>query len=91
MISNFSVKNFRGFRETLNWNFCNKKNYEFNANAVEKGVIKNGLIYGPNGSGKSNLGIALFDIVGHLTDKWKDPATSLNFLNLSSREPFASF
>lgn len=29
-------------------------------------------IYGPNGSGKSNFGIALFDIVPLLTDRFVD-------------------
>ena len=29
------------------------------------------VIAGPNGSGKTNLGMAMFDIVNHLTQKFK--------------------
>ena len=32
-------------------------------------LADNALIYGHNGVGKSNLGLAIFDIIGHLTDK----------------------
>ena len=31
-------------------------------------LLINALVYGHNGVGKSNLGLAIFDIIGHLTD-----------------------
>lgn len=72
MLIKFAVKNFRGFKERIEWDLSHPGNYTFNSYAIKDGVIKNGIIYGPNGAGKSNLGIALFDIVNHLTQKFKN-------------------
>lgn len=71
MLLKFAVKNFRGFAERIEWDLSRPSNYTFNTYAIKDGVIKNGIIYGPNGSGKSNFGLAIFDIVNHLTQKFK--------------------
>lgn len=71
MLKRFAVTNFRGFADKLVWDLANSGNYEFNDFAVKDGVVKNGIIYGRNGSGKSNLGLAVFDIVNHLSHKMK--------------------
>lgn len=71
MLKKFAVTNFRGFADRITWNLDNPGNYEFNAFAVQDGLVKNGIIYGKNGSGKSNLGLAVFDIVNHISHKWK--------------------
>ena len=39
------------------------------------------LILGKNGSGKSNVGLAIFDIINHLTDKQKKLKEYENYLN----------
>jgi len=80
MIVKFSVKNYRGFAERIEWDLSHPSNYEFNSFAIKDGIIKNGIIYGPNGSGKTNLGLAMFDIVNHLTQKWKKPDYYSNFV-----------
>ncbi len=54
--------------------------HEFNTFAIKDGVVKNGIIYGPNGSGKTNLGLAVFNIVNHLSQKWKKPDYYMNFV-----------
>ena len=79
MLIKFAVKNFRGFNERIEWDLSRPGNYTFNPNVIKDGVIKNGIIYGPNGAGKSNLGIALFDIVNHLTQKYKSEKYYNNF------------
>ena len=79
MLIKFAVKNFRGFKERIEWDLSHPGNYTFNPYAIKDGVIKNGIIYGPNGAGKSNLGIALFDIVNHLTQKYKSDKYYKNF------------
>lgn len=71
MLKKFSVSNFRGFAKELIWDLSSPGNYGFNTFAVKDGIVKNGIIYGRNGSGKSNLGLALFDIVNHISHKMK--------------------
>lgn len=71
MLVKFSVKNFRGFPQKIEWDLSNSSNYDFNTYAIKDGIVKNGIIYGPNGSGKTNFGLAVFDIVNHLTQKKK--------------------
>ena len=71
MLIKFAVKNFRGFAERIEWDLSHPSNYSFNTYAIKDGVVKNGIIYGPNGSGKSNFALAIFDIVYHLTQKFK--------------------
>ena len=71
MLTKFAVKNFRGFADRIEWDLSHPSNYSFNTYAIKDGVIKNGIIYGPNGSGKTNFSEALFDIVYHMTQKYK--------------------
>ena len=79
MLLRFAVTNYRGFRDHIEWDLSQPKNYSFNENAIKDGVVKNGIIYGPNGSGKSNFGLAIFDIANHLSHKWKKPDYYLNY------------
>ena len=79
MLAKFSVKNFRGFRDKIELDLTRHSNYEFNLYAIKDDIIKNGIIYGPNGSGKSNFSLAIFDIVYHLSQKWKEPNYYANY------------
>lgn len=79
MLIKFAVKNFRGFVEKIEWDLSRPSNYSFNMYAIKDGVIKNGIVYGPNGSGKTNFSLAIFDIVNHLSQKWKKPDYYSNF------------
>ncbi|MBE7634014.1 ATP-binding protein [Tenacibaculum finnmarkense genomovar ulcerans] len=69
MITKFSVSNFKGFSQEFTFDLQNTNGYNFNKTSIKNGIVNNALIYGHNGVGKSNLGLAIFDIVGHLTDK----------------------
>ncbi|MDO4161268.1 MAG: ATP-binding protein [Prevotellaceae bacterium] len=80
MLKKFAVTNYRGFSKRIEFDLSNPKNYEFNSFAIKDGIIKNGIVYGPNGSGKSNLTMAVFDIVNHLSQKWKKPDYYVNFV-----------
>lgn len=86
MLRRFSVSGCRSFRDKLTFDLTKAHEYEFNNHLVKDGLISSGVIYGVNGSGKSNLGFALFDIVGVLTDyelatPMKDKAAYLNAEN----------
>ena len=79
MLTQFAVTNYKGFKHRIEWDLSHPSNYSFNADAVQEGVVKNGIIYGPNGAGKSNFGLAIFDIANHLSHKWKKPDYYLNY------------
>ena len=79
MLTKFAVKNYRGFKNRIEWDLSHPSNYSFNNDAVHNGIVKNGIIYGPNGAGKSNFGLAIFDIANHLSHKWKKPDYYLNY------------
>ena len=91
MLTYFTVKNFKGFKDELVFDLSNTKNYEFSSSAIKNGIVSKALIYGPNGCGKSNLGLAIFDLVLHLTDKEKLFKNYPVYLNLDSDEKYASF
>ncbi len=91
MLKRFEVENFKGFKDRLVFDLSARE-YAFNKNLVVNGIVNKGIIYGKNGIGKSNLGIALFDIVLHLTDKERMPPQYLtNYLNLNSNKEYAEF
>lgn len=79
MLTKFAVTNYRGFRKRIELVLSHPSNYSFNADAIQDGIVKNGIIYGPNGAGKSNFGLAIFDIANHLSHKWKKPDYYLNY------------
>ena len=91
MLKKFEVKNFKGFKDNLVFDLSARE-YAFNKNLVNNGIVNKAIIYGKNGIGKSNLGIALFDIIMHLTDKERMPNQYLmNYINLDSADRFARF
>lgn len=91
MLSKFSVENYRGFADKIEWNLSKPNNYEFNNYAIKNGVIKNGIIYGPNGSGKTNFSLALFDIVNHLTQKMKKDNYYTNYISAFNLNNYVKF
>ncbi|MCI9066839.1 MAG: ATP-binding protein [Lachnospiraceae bacterium] len=92
MLAEFEVRNYRGFRDKLQFSLESGKNYEFNDKAVCDGIIKDSVVVGYNASGKTNLGRAIMDIVINLTDKRKINETSnLFYSNLYNQDNIVSF
>lgn len=91
MLKKFSVENFKGFRDKITFDMGSPSNYSFNSEIIENGCVTKGIIYGINSSGKSNLGLAIFDIITHLTEKQKLIPSYDFYLNMSGRKSFAEF
>lgn len=84
MLRHFEVQNFKGFKNKLVFDL-NARDYAFNRELVQNGIVNKAIVYGKNGIGKSSLGIALFDITSHLTDKEQmDHKYLRNYVNLDS-------
>ena len=86
MLKKFSVENFKGFQDKITLDIGSPSNYSFNSEIVENGCVTKGIIYGINSCGKSNLGLAIFDIITHLTEKQKLIQSYDFYLNMSGRK-----
>lgn len=91
MLVKFCVKNYKNFKEKIVIDFNVKRDYQFNKNCIKNDLLNKIIIFGHNGVGKSNIGFAIFDIVGTLTDKRIDPDQGNNYLNADSQETIAEF
>lgn len=81
MLQDFSVKGFRNFKGWYFFNLKTQKNYEFNCENIQNGIVNNSVIYGQNGCGKSNLGLAILDITCHINDIRVMQSLTTNYLN----------
>lgn len=91
MLSKFAVTNFRGFEKKIELDLSRPRSFAFNDFAIKSGIVKNCIIYGPNGSGKSNFSQAIFDIVYHLTQKFKNPRYMENYAFAGAQNSPVSF
>jgi len=80
MLTKFQVKNFKKFSDNIVFDLSKKGDYDFNEEVIRNNNINFALIYGSNGSGKSNLGLAIFDILFHITDYIKPKTLYENYL-----------
>ena len=67
MLKRFEVKGFKNFKDTLTIDFTDVRDYKFNTECITDDLIGKMIVYGKNSVGKSNLGLAVFDIVTHLS------------------------
>lgn len=93
MLRRFAVSGFKGFKDRIELDLTAVRNYDFNKDCIRDDVIKTSIIVGKNACGKTNLGMALFDIVGTLTDKTiiVDSVDESSFLNGYSETGYAEF
>lgn len=91
MLTKFSVSNFKGFQSDFTLTLKDANGYTFNQECIKDGVVNTALIYGHNGVGKSNLGLALFDIISHLTENNTIESEYDFYLNAYSRTKTATF
>lgn len=91
MLAKFTVSNFKSFNSEFVFDLEQTKRYEFNVDSVKNGIVNNGLVYGHNGVGKSNLGLAIFDIIHHLTDFSSGNKLYKNYKNSDSTDSLSIF
>lgn len=91
MLKLFEVSGFKSFKETVCLDFSDVRDYKFNTDCITDGLLSKILIYGKNAIGKSNLGLAMFDIVSHLTAKNISSGLYDYYLNVASPNDFAEF
>lgn len=91
MLKSLTVSNFKAFKEPVTIDFSTTGNYAFNTEAVKDGIVKTAVMYGKNASGKSSLGLAIFDIVGTLTDNYINLESYSNYENRLSNGNIVSF
>lgn len=91
MLKLFQVTGFKNFEEKLTIDFSDVHDYKFNTRCVKDNLLTKTIVYGKNSIGKSNLGLAIFDIVSHLTDKNVTPGLYDYYLNSNSKSDNAEF
>lgn len=91
MLRKFKVSNFKSFEKEFVLDLTEVNGYEFNKDSIKNEVVNNALVYGHNGVGKSNLALAIFDIIGLLTDKQRNETSYRNYFNAYSNEKFSTF
>ena len=91
MLRKFKVSNFKNFENEFVLDLSKTNGYEFNTDCIKNEIINCALIYGHNSVGKSNLGLAILDIIGHLTDKYRNELTYENYLNAYNKSDTAEF
>lgn len=91
MLKKFEVSNFKGFDSVFSLDLGNVSGYAFKKECVKDSIVNNAMVYGHNGVGKSNLGLALFDIIGHITDKETNESQYSFYLNAVNNSGLATF
>ncbi len=91
MIKLFEVSGFKNFKDKITLDFSDVRDYKFNTHCITNNLISKIIVYGKNSIGKSNLGLAVFDIVSHLTSKNVTPDIYSYYLNVNSTDNFATF
>ncbi len=91
MLKLFEVTGFKNFKDTIKLDFSDVRDYKFNTNCITKNFLGKIIIYGKNSIGKTNLGLAIFDIVSHLSSKNLTPGLYDYYLNANSLNDYAEF
>ena len=91
MLKLFEVSGFKNFKDTLTLDLSDVRDYKFNTACITDNLIGKMIVYGRNAIGKSNLGLAVFDIVSHLSAKNVTPGIYDYYLNVASLNDYAEF
>ena len=91
MLKLFEVSGFKNFKDMITLDFSDVRDYKFNSQCITDHLIGKAIIYGKNSIGKTNLGLAVFDLVSHLSSKNVTPGLYDYYLNVASLNDYAEF
>lgn len=91
MLKKFSVSNYKIFEDKLTLDFSKVRDYKFNEQCINNGIIGKSIMYGKNAVGKTNLGYALIDIRFTVLPNEKATNDQIGYLNANSEKSFARF
>ena len=91
MLKLFEVMGFKNFQDRITLDFSDVRDYKFNPACITNHLIGKMIVYGKNSIGKSNLGLAIFDIVSHLSSKNVTPNLYDYYLNVEAPTDYAEF
>ena len=91
MLKRFEVMGFKNFKDRITLDFSDVRDYKFNPACITNHLIGKMIVYGKNSIGKSNLGLAIFDIVSHLSSKNVTPNLYDYYLNVEAPTDYAEF
>ncbi|MCR4890013.1 MAG: AAA family ATPase [Ruminococcus sp.] len=84
MLKRFEAEGFKNFQKRIVIDFSDVHDYKFNKECVTDGLLSKIIVYGKNSVGKTNLGLAIFDVVSHLTDRNVTPVLYDYYLNANT-------
>ena len=91
MLKLFEVSGFKNFKDKIILDFSDVRDYRFSSTCITENLLSKIIVYGKNSIGKSNFGLAMFDIVSHLSSKNVTPGLYDYYLNVSSLNDYAEF
>lgn len=91
MLKMFEVIGFKNFENKIQIDFSDVRDYKFNNFCITDRLLSKVIVYGKNAVGKSNLGLAMFDIVSHLTTNHVGPRLYDYYLNVNNKTGYAEF
>lgn len=91
MLKLFEIRGFKNFKNKFTLDFSDVRDYKFNTECIANGLIGKMIVYGKNSIGKTNLGLAIFDIVSHLSEKNVTPNLYDYYLNVDNIDDYAEF
>jgi len=91
MLKLFEVSGFKCFDEKITLDFSDVRDYQFNTECINDGLIGKMAIYGKNAIGKTMLSQALVDVGAHI---WENPHRKEDdnyYVNTNALDKYAEF
>lgn len=91
MLKKFTISNYRIFNEPTTVDFSKVRDYKFNEECIQDGLVNKAIMYGKNAVGKTSLGQALIDVRYTILPNERRLYSDIGFLNANSDKKSARF